>query len=114
MSVFITGSGLITDKFSIADNVATVVLDVDSSVTVVQIKCVERGAMTPTLTVDVHDGTDTYYLRNALAMTAKQEVNIDGPIELANDEALRVTSNHASGLIDVFVTYFSPSATGRA
>lgn len=113
MTILITGSGLITDKYSLSGNTATTVLNRDSETTIAQIRCVNRTTGTQTLTIDVYDGTNTYYLRNSLAMASKEAVVIDGPIVLANDEALRVTSGAAGGDTDVFVSYFNPVASGR-
>lgn len=109
----LSNGGLLTEKTILTDNTATDVLDLGKAVLVESITCVEVGGNTPNLTVESYDGTTSYYRRNAKAMTAKEEVTIPG-WRLDNNEVLRVTSSHASGLVHVFVNYFNPDATQRA
>lgn len=113
MTFFVTGGGYLTEYVKLTGNTATTVLDVPQSVTVASVICTETGGATPNLTIDVHDGTSSYHLRNAAAMTAKQTVTYAEPFTIPNGWVLRVTSSNASGQVDVFVNYASLSASSR-
>jgi hypothetical protein len=67
---------------------------------VVWFQCAEIAASTPALTVEIYDGTTSFYLRNALAMTAKQEVRFENGITLEKGQFLRVTAG-AANQVDV-------------
>lgn len=117
MSYFITGSGLITVYGKLADNSATAVLTAVSATTVVSIVCTENAGATPNLTIAVFDpsgATVTYYLRNAVAMTAKQTVTYSEPIVLNPGWSIHVTSSSVTGGVDVLVNHFNANATGRS
>lgn len=97
----------------LTDATATTVLDTSKRTTVLSIICTEWGGNTPNLTIDLYDGTTTIYLRNALAMTAKQTFVFNDEFVLAQNQVLRVTSSDASGEVDVLVNYLNPDATAQ-
>lgn len=112
MSYNVTGV-IATKPTKLSDNTATTVLGTSKRTTVLSIVCTEWGNGTPTVTIDLYDGTTTYYLRNALAMTAKQTITFDTEFVLAQNQVLRVTSSDASGEVDVLVNYLNPDATAQ-
>ena len=67
----------------------------------------ENNGGTPNLTVEIYDGTTSFYLTaasllwNARAMTAKQGVLFDAGYVIPLGSKLRVTSSDASGRMDV-------------
>jgi hypothetical protein len=111
MSFNITGGAIVTEDTKLTDDTATVVLSKPKRTTVLSVVCTEIGGNTPNLTIEKYDGSASVYLRNALAMTAKQTFVFNEPFVLGQNQALRVTSSHASGLVDVLVNYLNPDAT---
>ena len=77
---------------------ATVVAgDAEYQIPVVWFQCTEISGNTPALTIEVYNATTglIYYLRNAKAMTAKEEVFKEG-IFLDKNEFLRITASVAN------------------
>ena len=70
----------------------------------------ENAAGTPSLTLDLYDGTTTYYLGSggvvykAKALTAGQSVTFSEGIVVPVGWKLRATSNNAGGQIDLVGT----------
>ncbi len=63
-------------------------------------QCTEITGATPNLTIEIYDGTTSFYLRNAKAMTAKEEVLKNQGFSLDKGSFLRVTAGTAN-TIDV-------------
>lgn len=72
----------------------------DYPITVYWFACTEINGSTPNLTIAIYNGSTSTYLRNALAMTAKQTFTWDQPIKLPQGSYLRITSS-AANQIDV-------------
>ena len=109
----LSNGGLLTEKTILTGNTATTVLDLGKAVLIESIVCVEVGGATPNLTIEVYDGTTSYYRRNAKAMAAKERFEEPG-WRLDSDEVVRVTSSNASGQVHVWVNYFAADATQRS
>ncbi|UYQ70967.1 hypothetical protein OF122_12955 [Pelagibacterium flavum] len=114
MSFTFPVGSVITAKVKLTGNTATTLVDADTGrVTILSIDATETQGGTPNLTIDVTDGTTTWFKRNAAAMTAKGSVTYDDVFILDNGETLRATSSDASGDIDIFVTYAALGIAGR-
>lgn len=74
----------------------------DYQTAVVWFQCTEIAGSTPNLTIEVYDAdtTTSYYLRNAKAMTAKEEVRVIEGLALQPNEFLRITAS-AANQVDV-------------
>ena len=110
MTFNITGGGILTDAVKLTTTSDTDVLAATGRTTVLSIICTEIAGSTPTLTLALFDGTTTYYLRNALAMTAKQTFIFNEPLVLNANWKLRATAG-AANQIDVLVNYLNPDKT---
>lgn len=105
---------IITEKVKLTDDSATTLVEADKSrITILTIEATETQGGTPTLTLDVTDGTTTWFKRSAAALTARQTVVYDTLFVLNNGETLRATSSDGSGDIDIFVTYAAFDIAGR-
>jgi hypothetical protein len=71
--------------------------------------CTEITGGTPNLTIELYDGTTSFYLRNAKAMTAKETVLIDYGLWLNPGTFLRITASVANQ-IDVVGLRSLPNA----
>jgi len=87
---------------------ATAIVDgTDNAWYVPWVQANENSGGTPSLTLDLYDGTTAYYqgsggsVWRVKAMTANQSVTFDNGIFVPKGWKLRATSNNASGLIDL-------------
>jgi hypothetical protein len=112
MSFNITGGGILTNATKLTTTNATDVLAPTSRTTVLSIICTEIAGSTPTLTLALYDATTTYYLRNALAMTAKQTFIFNEPLVLNANWKLQATAGTANQ-IDVVVNYLNADKTAQ-
>lgn len=105
MSYTVQGGALLPKRVNLTTTSATTLLEnAQSSSLLVSIIAVEIAGSTPTLTLDIYDGTNTYYIQNAVAMTAKQRLQIDVLMPLKVGDQLRATAS-AANQIDIHVTY---------
>ena len=105
MTYTVNGGALLPGRVKLTTTGATTLVDpAKSGVLLLSIVAVEIAGATPTLTLDIYDGTTTYYLQNAVAMTAKQRLQIDILVPLKVGEKLRATAS-AANQIDIHVTY---------
>jgi hypothetical protein len=111
MSNFLLGGAMDTVDLKITGNTALTVFTAKKRTVITSIICTENNGGTPNLTIARWDGTNTYFIRNALAVTAKQSVIFNEPMVLKAGWELRVTSSDAAGHFDVMVTYLLPDAT---
>lgn len=112
MSFTLTGGSILTTTTKLTTTSATVLYGgagIKRTV-ILSIVATEIAASTPALTLELFDGTTSYYLRNALAMTAKQSLIFNEPFALQSGWSLRATAG-AADQIDCLVTYMSPDAT---
>jgi hypothetical protein len=99
----IAGSAATTEGFKLTTTDPTVVAgSADERTEVLWLQCTEISGNTPALTIEVYDGTDSFYLRYQFAMTAKERVLIDQGFALEKNQFLRVTAG-AANQIDVVV-----------
>jgi hypothetical protein len=116
MSYNIEGA-LLTEFTKLTDGTATEVFPKSGNIAgqtlIASIVCTENNAGTPTLTIEAHDGTNSYYIRKAVAMTAGTAFVFDTPFVLPQAWTLKVTSSDAQGEIDVAVTYVAAVAAAR-
>lgn len=88
-------------KFKLTTTAATAIAGHASYATrVAWFQCTEITGATPNLTIEIYDGTTSFYLRNAKAMTAKEEVLKDQGFTLDPGSFLRVTAS-AANQVDV-------------
>lgn len=106
MTYNISGGTVLTKWTALTGNSTTDVLDLGKRVVVLSI-IAEGTSGTPTLTLDVNDGTNTYDVRRAAAVP----FSFSEPFALDTNQKLRATSSDASGHIHVAVSYILPSAT---
>jgi hypothetical protein len=111
MSYFVTGAGLMTEKAIVTGTSPVVVLDKGKSTLVASVVIAEVSGGTPNVTIEVWDGTASLYRVSQRAMTARGTVTDAEPLQLANDEKLRVTTS--AGTVHVFVNYFTADANNR-
>ena len=110
MTYNITGGTILGADANLTDNAATTVFGpVKSNTIVLSVVCTETGGATPNLTVAKTNGVRTIHYRNAKAMTARETVLFETPIQLRVGWYLQVTSSNASGQVDVDVTYLDPN-----
>jgi hypothetical protein len=111
MTYNISGGAVVTKWTALAGSTATDILDLGKRVVVLSV-IAEGTTGTPTLTIDVNDGTNTYDVRRA----ASVPFSFDEPFALDTNQKLRATSSDSSGHIHVAVSYINPTATavGRA
>ena len=111
MTYTINVGAMLQKRFKLTTTSATEIYDASKSgALLVSIVAVEIAGSTPTLTLDIFDGTTTYYLQNAVAMTARQRLQIDLLVPLKVGEKLRATAS-AANQIDIHVTYSPRDAT---
>jgi hypothetical protein len=112
MSFTLTGGSILTKPTKLTATTATVLYGGSGTkrTVIVSVIAVEVAGATPTLTLDLFDGTTAYRLRNALAMTARQTFIFNEPIVLPVNWSLRATAS-AADQIECFVTFMSPDAT---
>ncbi len=107
MTYNISGGTVLTKWTALSGSTATDILDLGKRVVILSIVA-EGTSGTPTLTIDVNDGTNTYDVRRA----ASVPFTFSEPFALDTNQKLRATSSDASGHIHVGVSYILPSATG--
>lgn len=104
---------LLTQDTKISGNTVTDVFTASASTLIAGITVTENFGSTATLTLEKYDGSTSYYLRKAVAMTAGTAFIWDQPFTLPHGWKLRVTSGDAAGKMDVAVTYAPPVAAAR-
>ena len=105
---------IITDRIQLESDAATGVYEaLQGRTTILSIVAVEVGGANVTLSVEVTDGVQSWFLQKDVDMKARGEVTLRTVIALNNNEALKVTSSDPDGNVHVFVTYCSPFAAAR-
>lgn len=115
MSQTLSSAASLTEYAKLTGNTATAIYTADRGATRINsITACENSGATPSLTLEAYDvsGTTSYYLRRVVALSVGTQVVYSTPFTLPHNWAIRATSNNASGLIDVFVDYEDPSASG--
>jgi hypothetical protein len=110
MTITINGL-LLTKATKLTGSSPTTVFTAKSRATLISIICTEIAGATPSLTIEVFDGTSSFYLRKLAPMTARQTFVFNEPIALNAGQELRVTAS-AANQIDCFVAYMPNSPTG--
>lgn len=116
MSYTVTGGALYPERVKLTSTDPTVIYDAsEKSALVVSILAVEIAGGTPNLTLEVYDTktSTSYYIRNAKAMTAKEQVQIDRLDPLKVGEQLRATASVANQ-VDIHLTYSPRTAMSPA
>lgn len=123
MSVFVFEGGSAEEiNIKVTANTAKVIVDatVEGPKRVSWFDVSENNGSTPTVTVEIWDGTTSFYLGSgsftwvAKAVTAKQSVRFDQGYVIPLGSQLRVTSNDASGRLDVTGIVLSQNPTVSA
>lgn len=110
MTVSISGP-ILSKATKLTSSTATTILQAKSRTVLASIVCTEIAGATPALTIEVFDGTTSFYLRKAVPMTARQTFVFEGPFALNATEELRATAS-AGNQVDCIVTYFPNVASG--
>lgn len=107
-------SGKISEFGKLTGNSATAIFTATGVATIQSILvCENTGAATPTLSIEVYDGTNSYYKRRTVALVAGVEVSYNIPFSINPGWSVRLTSSDAAGKVDWCITYDSPAAAGR-
>lgn len=113
MSQTLSSAASLTEIAKLTGNTATAIYTADRGATRINsITACENSGATPSLTLEAYDGTSSYYIRRVVALVAGVQVVYSTPFTLPHNWSIRATSSNASGLIDVFVDYEDPSASG--
>lgn len=110
MSYTVNGGAVLTEVVKLSTTSATDLLTAKGKTLVIAIYAAETAGSTPALTIEKYDGTTSFYLRNAKAMTAKELVQMDLLVSLKNGEKLRATAG-AANQIDIWVSYLAADKT---
>lgn len=113
MTFTIQGGNVQTRQVKLSSTSPTVVVDGgQSGAVVVGVYAAEITGNTPAFSLEKYDGTTSYYLRNAKAMTAREEYARDLIVVLKAGESLRATAG-AANQIDVLATYIPGDRTAK-
>lgn len=109
MSVFQTQSGILQTVKKVLSSTATttILAGGNKGRTIESINLCEVNGSTPTVILDIYDGTTAYKIRGTLAMTANTPTRYDFPIQLEATDSLRATAS-AANQVHVVVTYTQP------
>ena len=111
MSFTITGSiQTIATKLTVTTPVT--LITASKRTTIVSVIAAEITGNTPTLTIELYDGSTSYYLRYQAAMTANGIVTIENPFVLNVGWSLRATAGTANR-IDIIVNHLTSDATAQ-
>jgi hypothetical protein len=115
MSFTVVGASTFTERTRLTDNTATTVLGIDRRTTLISIALSENNGGTPTVALDVFDGTSSRYLQKTVTLAAGGRTVIDLSGEVIElNELVRATSSDTAGHVDVAVTYVNPHAANQA
>ena len=109
MNFSITGN-ILTIATKLTVSTPVVLLAATKRTTIVSIIAAEITGNTPTLSIELYDGTTSYYLRYQAAMTANGIVTIDTPFVLNAGWSLRATAGTANR-INIIVNHLTADAT---
>lgn len=110
MSYTVNGGTILTECVKLTTNTVTDIITAKGKTLVVAIYAAEIANATPNLTLEKYDGTTSFYLRNAKAMTAKELLQLDVLVNLKNGEKIRATAS-AANQIDIWVSYLAADKT---
>ncbi|CDP52352.1 hypothetical protein [Devosia sp. DBB001] len=107
MSYNVSGGNLLPAWTKITSAGAKDILDLGTRAGVLSIMVTELSGGTPNLTLEVYDGTNSYFLRYQKPMAAKETFVFNEPFGLDPNQKLRVTVS--AGNADVCVIYINPN-----
>jgi hypothetical protein len=110
MAYTITGTALTTIPAKLTTTGVTDLFDATKRTTILSVVATEITGNTPDYTLELYDGTTSYYIYSTKAMTADTPLIYSEPFVLPSGWKLRATAG-AANQIDVFVTYAEPDAT---
>ena len=110
MSFAVTGQPL-TEWTKLTDNTLTTIFTARKNTTIIGISATELAGSTSQVTILRSDGSNSFYLRKALAVTAKQHLTFDEVFQLGTGDTIKAQTNDAAGNLDCAVTYLNPDAT---
>lgn len=110
MSFNINGGAIVTNRVKLTGNTVTTIFAATQRTTILGIIATENNGGTPNLSLEVYDGTNSFYLRKAVAMVAGTAVIFNEPFELQAGYSIRATSSDGSGHVDCHVSYINPVA----
>ena len=110
MTYTVNGGTVLTKAVKLTTTSATDILTASGKTLIVAIYAAEIAGATPSLTIEKYDGTTSYYLRNAKAMTARELLELNVLLNLSHGEKLRATAS-AADQIDIWVAYLVADKT---
>lgn len=108
MSFTVSNGVLETKRTTLTGNTATEIFKATSRTTVVSV-VVAPNSGTPTVTLDVYDGTNAFVIAKTLATTNGNAI-FSEPVMLGPGQSIRATSSDASGHLDCHVSYLQPTS----
>lgn len=111
MSVLVSGP-LSTLPTKLTGTTATDLYEANKRTTIDNVIVANTDASNSTFSLEMFDGTNSYYLYNSFAINSHTRERFDGPIVLPSGWKLRATAGHANRLT-VFVTYMEPDASAQ-
>lgn len=110
MSIFQTDAGILKTAKVVLNSTAavTIVTAPSNGCTVEYVRLCEVTGATPTVILDIYNGSTAYKIRGTLAMTAHTPWTDANPIQLENGETLRATAS-AADQVHATVTYTVPN-----
>jgi hypothetical protein len=110
MAYTITGTALTTIPAKLTTTGVTDLFDATKRTTILSVVATEITGNTPDYTLELYDGTTSYYIYSTKALVADTPLIYSEPFVLPSGWKLRATAG-AANQIDVFVTYAEPDAT---
>jgi len=110
MAYTITGTALTTLPTKLATTSVTDIFDATKRTTILSVVATEITGNTPDYTLELYDGTTSYYIYSTKAMTADTPLSYTEPFGLPSGWQLRAAAG-AANQSDVVVTYAEPAAT---
>lgn len=102
-SVQFVGGTIGTRKKKLTGTSVTEVVAAGGRQTVASINCAEIAGATPTITLEIYDGTDSFYITKGEMLSANRPKLYDQGWLLQPTESIRATAS-AANQIDVIVT----------
>lgn len=106
----ITGATLSTKATKLTTTSVTDIYTATKRTTILSVVASEIAGATPDFSLELYDGTTSYYIYSTKAMTADTPIIFNEPFVLNNGWKLRATAGTANQ-IDILVTYAEPDAT---
>ena len=112
MSFNISSGTMVSKAVKLTTTGATTLITASGRTIVLSVIAAEINGSTPTLTLELNDGTTSYYIRKGKAMVANATEIINETFVLPSGWTLKATAGTANQ-IDVVATWMSSDAQNR-